>query len=470
MFCYLAIDQGTHASRALLFDEHGHCLDTESQAIDLIRKPGGRVEHDSDQVLASVGQVVERLTARRRDIRACGIATQRSTVLAWRSDGTALGRALSWQDVRGAAQIEALSPHGACIRQITGLPLSPHYGASKLHWLLSESAAVRRCPPVRRRLSPLVSFLLYHLLEQRPYRIDHSNAQRTQLLDLSTLDWSSRLCEWFDVPLAYLPDCAPMCHPHGTLAGSGIPVTAVCGDQNAAFYGAGEPSEDTALVNLGSGAFILRPLQSRRPSADQLTGLALSGADGVRYLREATVNGAGSALDWAERHWRIPALQTHLPKWLESVGEPPLFINSVGGLAAPWWREDIEPELIAAAGEDGDGPRAVAVVESILFLLQANLERMQAESPLRRLRVSGGLSSLDGLCRKLAALSGLPVTRVDDPQATARGAAWLAAGRPRSWLREATGADFAPRADARLRDRYRRFRDALAQRLRQARP
>lgn len=459
----LAIDQGTHASRALLFDSRGRQRASASQPVDIHRLGHGHVEQDPGQLVNSVQAVIRQVTGGRdARIDACGIATQRSTVLAWCDDGTALGAALSWQDVRAADRLDALRVHEADIQRMTGLPLSAHYGATKLRWLYDRFQADPRRADAALRLSPLASFLLFHLIGQRPYRVDHSNAQRTQLLDLHTLDWSPQLADWFGVPLACLPQCTPMRHDYGTLDGFDIPVTALCGDQNAALFGAGPLPPDTALVNLGSGAFLLRGLADEPlPGDTQLTGIACSDGETVRYLREATVNGAGSALAWAQQAWQIENLQARLPAWLETIDAPPVFINAIGGLAAPWWRQDLGPHFLDDGERAGVEARTVAVVESIVFMVQANLALMALEAPLRRLRVSGGLSRLDGLCRRLASLSGLPVERLDEPEATARGAAWLAAGCPRDWQPDGEPDCFPPRPDSALEDRYRRFIDYL---------
>lgn len=138
MDCYLVIDQGTHASRAILFDEFGDVLSGAVCDITLQRINSQRVEQDATEILTSVRQVVAEVVAdidADSQIKACGIATQRSTMIAWNSAGEACSATLSWQDVRGSDLVDALRPQQQMIQQISGLPLSPHYGASKLRWL-----------------------------------------------------------------------------------------------------------------------------------------------------------------------------------------------------------------------------------------------------------------------------------------------------------------------------------------------
>jgi len=465
----LALDQGSHASRAILFDEVGSVVASAIEQVELNTPDNVRAEHDAGQLLESVHSVIRQALHSAGDlggrIDSCGIAVQRSSVLAWDDTGTSRGAVLGWQDVRGAPMLPALAGHARDIRRITGLPLSPYYGASKLHWLLNETKASASSATQATRLSPLSSFLLFHLLENRPYVIDHSNAQRTQLFDIHALDWSPELAQWFDVPPQSLPACMPICADYGVLSDGGIPVTAVCGDQSAAMVGAGQLHADTVLVNIGSGAFLLRRLRQYSGSEKLLTGIACSDAHRVEYLREATINGAGSALDWAAGTWGIERVHEQLPYWLESVRDPPVFINTVGGLGTPWMRGALEPLLIGVSHETGDAERIVAVVESIVFLIQMNLELISREIPVDRLRLSGGLSRLDGLCRKLCNLSGLPVERSDETEATARGVAWLAAGRHERWNRSGWMECFTPRSEPGLERRYGIFQAELEQLL-----
>lgn len=464
MNMYLALDQGSHASRAALFDENGRQLAQASIPLVIECSRPGRAEYTAARVIASVGSALQQVIgAVSRDssgrVLACGIAVQRSTVLAWRSDGTPLGPVLSWQDVRAAPQVAALAGRRKRIREISDLPLSAYYGASKMAWLLDNAPAVRTCPRSSLRLSPLASYLAFKLLDNHPYVVDHSIAQRTQLMDTSTLDWSGELAGLFGVPLEALPRCVPMVDTHGSLAGTTIPVTTMCGDQNAAFFGMGKCGVDAVAINVGSGAFILHePL--RKPGSDSplLCGVARTDSHGASYLQEATVNGAGNALQWLQQRYAFERLHEQLPIWLKYIVQPPVFINTVGGLGTPWMRDDIEPFFVDDASRE-PAERAVAVIESIVFLLARNIALIDA--PLARIRIGGGLSSLDGLCQKLCNLAGMQVERCEYTETTARGAAWLAAGSPSGWFERDACAIFVPEPDPGLQSRYRRFLDTL---------
>jgi len=276
------------------------------------------------------------------------------------------------------------------------------------------------------------------------------------------------------VPLQTLPDCIPVLNStsvaHGKLAGTEIPVTAISGDQNAAIFGSGVFTGETVLVNFGSGAFVLSLLPHIRTSKNQLSSIACSAGDNVQYAREATINGAGSALTWLEKRHAVHDLWKQLPAWLNEIGvdgkqQPPLFFNAVGGLGSPWWNSSIESEFIYPVNSTTDteaklATQAVAVIESVVFMVCINLEIMRSEQTLNRLRVCGGLSQLDGLCQRLADLSTLPVKRLNLSEATSRGIAWLAAGRPGDWSNVEVET-FEPASNTGLNERYAIFNIAM---------
>lgn len=459
----LAIDQGTHATRAIVFDAQGNALAQARQPVDLHRLSHDRIEQDAEEIRASLRTVVERVLADPaldgRTVTAAGLATQRSSVVAWdRNSGRALAPVLSWQDRRVADRITALAAHETQIAERTGLRLSPHYGAGKLRWLLDETPAVRSAAhDARLLMGPLASYLLFHLLREHPARVDHANAARTLLWNLATRDWDAELLRLFGIPRAVLPDCLPIRADYGRTAHGAIPLRAMNGDQTAALYALGAPRDDTLLVNIGTGAFVLLPVAAPAPRPDGLlAGISDSDASGGRYYLEGTVNGAGAALAWAATSFSLDDAEARLPDWLAAIDAPSLFINTVGGLGAPWWRTGPEPYF-----EDPDisaSEAMVAVAESILFLIQVNVALLHAAHPaLAGIRVSGGLASLDVLCQKLADLSGLKVERPPQVEATARGIAWQAGGLQGDWPASGPVKVFTPRANPGLRARYERF-------------
>ena len=472
---YLAIDQGTHASRAVVLDRRGRVLASGAQDIGLARPQPDWAEQDGDEMVASIftaaAQALADLGARRRDVVAAGLASQRASCICWdRDSGRPLSPLFSWQDRRAHLWLRQFETRGEEVHRKTGLFLSAHYGASKLRWALDHLPAVREARAAGTLCwGPQASFLVHRLLAEHPMFADPQCAARTQLWNLHTRDWDPELLSLFglppgDLPRTFLPKCVPTCHPYGTLrvGDTAIPLVAVNGDQSAAVFAFGWPEEDSAYINIGTSAFVQRAL-TRDPGyvPRQLTGIILDDGVSTVYTVEGNVNGAGSALEWLRAELGVEDVVSLLPQWLETAGEPPLFLNGIAGLGGPFWKPDFASRFV---GEGEPWQRAVAVVESIAFLLQANIEEMAKHvPPAARIRISGGVSQIDGLCRRLAALSGLPLHRREDAEATARGIGYLAAGRPASWNSAAAEQVFAPGADAGIRARYRRWRALMAE-------
>jgi len=395
-----------------------------------------------------------------------GLATQRSTIVCWeRSSGRPLTDAISWQDRRNAAWLERLNPVAAAIREKTGLVLSPHYGASKLRWCLDNVPAVQRAARLNDLAAgPLASFLLSRLLEEKPVLADPANASRTLLFDPELLDWSRSLLDVFGVDRGHLPRCVPTRYQYGHLPAGRrrIALVACTGDQSAAAFAYGPPRESLALVNVGTGAFVQRvaPAGVRLPDGLLLSVLR-SDASGALRSHEGTVNGAGSAIDWLAGRVAID-VERALPTLARpSAADPPLFMNGVGGLGAPYWKPDFPVEFI---GGGDDLQLLAAVVESVVFLLSVNLEAMRGVAALDRIVISGGLARCDYLCQTLADANGLVVERYALQEATARGIAFLAAGEPADWLVPDIERSFAPATNPALAARYVRWRSEMAHR------
>jgi glycerol kinase len=465
MSLILAIDQGTHASRALVVDRSGRILAQGVREIGMAHPQPDWAEQDGEEVVASifdaVAQAVHKLGARKAEISCAGLASQRSNAVCWdRATGRPLSPIFSWQDRRAHAWIGGLEQaYGDAVHRKTGLFLSPHYGASKLRWALEHLSAVRAAREEGTLAwGPMASFLAFRLLKQRPLLAEPQCAARTQLWNMHTRDWDPELLALFGLPAGFLPQSVPTVHAWGTLetAGLSVPLTAVNGDQSAAVFAFGWPEEDCAYVNIGTSAFVQRAL-TRSPGhvPRQLTGIILAERELTVYMVEGNVNGAGTALAWLQETLGIAEVTAQLPAWLERGVPPPLFLNGIAGLGGPFWKADFASRF---EGEGEPWQKAVAVVESIAFLLQANIDHMANYVPAaRRIRVSGGVSRLDGLCRRLATVSGLPVQRREDPEASARGIAYLAAGRPAGWNTASQEELFVPSPNEALRARYRRW-------------
>ena len=466
----LALDQGGHGSRAVLFDRGGRELAAAHVPVATIAE-GPNVEQDPGELVRSLNlaarDVCDSEPALHGSITAVGLATQRSTVVCWsRSSGRPLTPAISWQDRRNAVWLERLRCQAAAVRDRTGLVLSPHYGASKLRWCLDHVPAVQRAARTNDLAAgPLASFLLSQLLAERPAVADPANASRTLLFDPTTLDWSPVLLAAFGIEPRHLPRCVPTraLFGHFIVGDRRIPLTACTGDQSAAAFAFGTPRESIALVNVGTGAFVQRAAAASAPLPDGLLRSVLrSDSTGTAtYSHEGTVNGAGSAIDWLRDRVALD-----VERALQSLDSAPgtgipLFMNGVGGLGAPFWVADFPAEFV---GDGDDLHLLAAVIESVAFLLAVNVERMRQAAPLDRIGISGGLSRSDYLCQALAGASGLVVERYAVREATARGAAFLAAGEPDDWDTPAVERSFSPAAGEALISRFARWRAEMARR------
>jgi glycerol kinase len=468
----LALDQGGSASRAVLFDAVGHEVAMAHVPVATRHAGDDRVEHDPEELVQSLRtaaqDVCDSAAARDRPIAAAGLATQRSTIVCWEpGSGAALSEALSWQDRRNAAWLQQhLGARSAWVRGITGLVLSPHYGASKLRWCLDHLPAVQAAARAGELAAgPLASFLVCRLLEERPRVADPANASRTLLFDPDKLDWSPPLLEAFGIPRGILPGCVGTRHDFGTLriGDRSIPLRACTGDQSAAAFAFGRPVDTAALVNVGTGAFVQRVAEASVPLPRGLLRSVLCSAGAhASYSHEGTVNGAGSAIDWLRGQVALDVDRAlHQLPVERPAGEPPLFINGVGGLGAPFWLPDFPVEFV---GNGNETLQLTAVIESVAFLLQVNFEAMQRAAPLLRISVTGGLSNCDYLCRALADLSGCVVERHALHEATARGVAFLAAGEPDDWAKVRLDRAFTPTGNTALGERFSRWRSAMERR------
>lgn len=469
---YLALDQGGHASRALIFDGRGEVVAAAAVAIETCHPSRERVEHDAEQVVISLQQAITDAAQQvdiTRPLVAAGLATQRSSIVCWdRRNGRALSPVISWQDRRAATWLAQFSYIETIVQRKTGLVLSPHYGASKMRWCLDNLAAVQEAlESGHLAMGPLASFLIARLSRETELVVDPANASRTSLFNLETADWDEELLHYFGIPAHALPRCVSSRHRYGHIetAAAPVPLTVVTGDQSAALFGFGPPSHDDTFINLGSGAFIQRPLNTRPNPSRLLTSLAYDNGHTRHYTLQGTVNGAGSALAWACAELNISEQEavTHLPEWLAAESSPPLFINTVAGLGSPYWCSTLRPRFI---GGGDSAAKLVAVIESIVFLIQTNLEMMSkvTQRPLHELIVSGGLARFDGLCQRLADVSSIAVWRPDELEATARGVACLMAGSGASF-RVTDAIQFASQENAPLVTRYRAWRSALEQLL-----
>ncbi len=463
----LALDQGGGSSRAIAFDGRGEIVASAARPVSERRTESGRVEQDPEELVRSLIDAAAECTgllgARARDLVAVGLATQRSSLVCWdRTNSEALSPVISWQDRRASQWLDALALDPAEIRARTGLLVSPHYGASKMRWCLDH---LPRVADARLRgslvIGPLASFLTHRLVQERPIVVDPANASRTLLWNVRTSNWDARLCDLFGVPIEVLPRCVPTRFSFGTLVAGGVslPFEVLNGDQSAAAFADGLPRTDTLYVNIGTGAFVQRPIDGVVPELPRLLHSVVL-RDGSHELSviEGTINGAGSAIEATCRELGLVDVERQLDSFLSSSIAPPLFLNGVSGLGAPFWSPRFRSRFV---GEGSPREQIVAVVESIAFLIRTILEEMATElAPPARIRVSGGLARVNGLCQRVADLTSFRVERSPGHEGTARGLARLLAhGFAHGFEHERDAAldEFEPRANPVLLERFHRW-------------
>lgn len=475
---YLCIDQGGHASRAIVFNQQGDMISSAYCDVETEYPAKHYVELDANNIIASIKssikQVLEELGDKKKNIISAGLATQRSNIVCWnKKTGEALSPVISWQDRRNTEWLEQFNEQNEQIHKITGLFLSPHYGASKLHWCLDHLPEVKEALDNNTlAFGPMASFIVFHLVKEKFLLADPVNASRTQLWNIKKHKWDDVLLELFGIPLSALPHCVPSIHHYGTIEADdiNIPLRLVTGDQSAAMYAYGKLQPETAYVNTGTGAFISRSsgplaLYGRR----LLTSLIfrdneLMGENQNHFVLEGTINGAGSAIDWLGKQYPEINIYDHLSNWLDDVEAPPLFLNGVSGLAAPFWQPNFKSQFNREADVD---EKSVAVIESIVFLLKSCLDEMsKLSSPPEQIQISGGLSSLNGLNQRLADLSGLHVYSPTECEATARGTAYLLAKQPSNWPEQEPGTWFKPEENIELIKRYDKWMNLMLEHMR----
>ena len=459
---YLSLDQGGHSSRVFAFDRQGRLLARAQQTVREQRPKPLWVEQDPAELVTSIRRCVDHIAndplLAGRPLATAGLATQRASVCCWnRRTGDALTPVISWQDRRAHTWLEQFRPQAALIQQHTGLTLSAHYGVSKLRWCLDNVAAVQAAL-ARDELcfGPLASFLLFSLLDEKPFQVDPANASRTLLWNLHRNDWDPELLDLFQIPTQALPQICDTLTDYGTLTvgQQSVPVQLCTGDQSAALYAHGAPQAQTAYVNIGTGAFVSTPCAAPPPdTAGLLCSLVFKTGDRRDYVLEGTVNGAGSALDLQANqvNLSIETVYAKLNTWLQAEASPPLFLNGISGLGAPFWVPEFYSRFI---GEGDAAAKMVAVAESVVFLMVIILQRMTRFSAIQTLQISGGMSRLDNLCQRLADLSGYAVIRTPECEATSQGVAWLLAGNPKNWLSTTQRTVFMPRENQGLVARF----------------
>jgi glycerol kinase len=474
----VAIDQGTTGTTVLVLDRRLRVkakLTTEYP--QHFPRPGW-VEHDLEEIWGSTTSTIRRALARAgvkgREIAAIGITNQRETVALWsRRTGRPVHRAIVWQDRRTAGACERLKAAGKerWVRERTGLVLDPYFSATKLAWLLDEVKGLRkRAEAGELAFGTVDTFLTWRLTGGGAHVTDPSNASRTLLMNLRTLDWDPELLELFGVPGALLPGIRTSSEVYGTTKGlsvlpDGIPVSGMAGDQQAALFGQACFSPGEAKCTYGTGAFVLVNTGGAPAFSDRglLTTVAWSLPGEVAYALEGSAFIAGAAVQWLRDGLGIIRKASEVEPLARRVKDAGgvVFVPALTGLGAPYWRPHARGLVTGIDRGTTAAHLARATLEGIALEIHDLVAAMQAESgrALPALKVDGGATANDLLMQLQADLLGVPVVRPRMVETTALGAAFLAGLAVGFWgsredIRRAWRTDrrFTPRMSEGVRD------------------
>jgi glycerol kinase len=447
----LAIDQGTTGTTCLVVDEelqiHGRGY---AELPQIFPRPGW-VEHDPEQIWQSVLAAAESALAEvdRRRLTAIGITNQRETTVLWeRATGQPVQNAIVWQDRRTAERCRELPAEP--IRTKTGLVPDPYFSATKLEWLLREH------PAEGLAFGTVDSWLVWKLTGGRVHVTDETNASRTLLASLDTLDWDDELLGLFAVPRDVLPEIRPSGSDfgEGELLGATLPIRGIAGDQQAALFAAGG-----AKATYGTGSFILVETEIEPGGGVLRTAAARLDGEEPRRALEGAVFVTGAAIQWLRDGLGLlddAAESEELAAGLADNGGV-YFVPALAGLGSPHWAPDARGTITGLTGGTTRAHVVRAALEAAAYQTRDVLEAMP---PLDRLRADGGMTRNRWLMQFQADLLGIPVETAREPEQTALGAALLAMGERRV---SPAGESFEPRNDAeRL---YAGWREALRRTL-----
>ncbi len=439
----LVFDQGSSASKAFLFDSEGRIVGQARRALNATSPASGYWEHDAAEIWSgqqeAAMEVLERLPAGGR-IVGLGITNQRSTIMAWDAETSQpLYNALSWQDMRGAPYIDDMSGEGPRIQDLTGLKLTPYYSVSKLKWLIDNVDEVQEAKEQGRlRWGTVNSWLIWNLTKGKVWATDHSNAARTLMFRLETLQWERELQRIFDLTDIEFPEVYPTCHYFGNaeLKGMEIPIYASVGDQQAALVGQGANRPGDTLINFGTlGAVLVMIGEKAIPREGLLLSIAFSDDDRPNYLLEGTINSAGNLLNWMRENMGLIHEGEDLDELCNGSGERILFFPGLMGLAAPHWRHDVCSNFLGLSRASNRADMVRAAVESIGFSVAEVFQELDRRPgvPITKVSLGGGLEYIRYLRQFTANLIQRPLYQFEQAEVTARGAAFLAGLQAGVW-------------------------------------
>ena len=436
-----AIDQGTTSSRCLVFDSAGRVVaDAQQEFTQILPRPGW-VEHDAAEIWASVEAVValalERGGLAASDLTAVGITNQRETTVVWdAATGEPVHNAIVWQDTRTDRVCRELEGAVGQNRFLDscGLPLATYFSGPKLRWLLAEVPGLReRAERGEVLFGTIDSWLIWKLTGE--HVTDVTNASRTMLMNLRTLDWDPRTLEVFGVPAAMLPRIGSSAEVYGTARGvlEGVPVASALGDQQAALFGQCCFAEGEAKNTYGTGAFLLQntgtqPVFSRH---GLLTTVGYRiGDEPAVYALEGSIAIAGALVQWLRDNLGIISSADEIEAMARTVDDNGgcYFVPAFSGLFAPYWRSDARGAIVGLTRFVNRGHLARAVLEATAWQTREIVDAMNADAgiPLECLKADGGMVVDELFMQIQADVLGVPVVRPGVKETTALGAAYAA--------------------------------------------
>ncbi|WP_201466339.1 glycerol kinase GlpK [Janibacter melonis] len=447
----LAIDQGTTSTRAMIFDAAGEVVAQDQIEHEQIFPRAGWVEHDPMEIWEStrrvIGGALGKGNLNSRHVEAIGITNQRETVVVWeRATGRPIHNAVVWQDTRTQAMVDELAADGGLDRfkDVCGLPLATYFAGPKIAWVLDHVEGARdRAAKGELLAGTIDSWLVWNLTGGGEHDGEHvtdvTNASRTMLMDLRTLQWSEELCEAIRVPMEVLPricsssevygECTP-----GVLAGT--PVAGILGDQQAATFGQACLAPGTAKNTYGTGNFML--LNTGTEIVESENGLLTTlcyqlGDDAPVYALEGSIAVTGSLVQWVRDNLGLIRSAPEIEQLACSVEDNGgvYFVPAFSGLFAPYWRPDARGAILGLTRYANKGHLARAVLESTAFQTRDVLDAMQADAEraggrLTELKVDGGMVANETLMQFQADVLGVDVVRPKIAETTALGAAYVA--------------------------------------------
>ncbi|MFC9892248.1 glycerol kinase GlpK [Nocardia sp. NPDC127579] len=442
-----AIDQGTTSCRCIVFDRQGRVVGVAQREHEQIFPRPGWVEHDPEEVWRNTGHVIDAVLKEHDlsagDIAAVGVTNQRETTVVWERDtGKPVYNAIVWQDTRTGKLVTELGGAEGPSRyqDRTGLPLSTYFAGPKLRWILDNVEGVRaRAEAGELCFGTMDSWVLWHLTGL--HITDVTNASRTMLMDLRTLQWDSRICAEFGIPESMLPEIRSSSEVYAEISSGalqGIPVAGILGDQQAATFGQACLSPGEAKNTYGTGNFMLlntgtTPVFSRH---GLLTTVCYRlGAQDAVYALEGSIAVTGSLVQWFRDNLGIIASADEIEPLARSVEDNggAYFVPAFSGLFAPRWRPDARGVIAGLTRFVNKAHLARAILESTAFQTREVVDAMRADAESQRLdlelttlKVDGGMTDNDLLMQFQSDILDVPVVRPVVKETTALGAAYAA--------------------------------------------